>query len=113
MAVQMITRDAVKRRIDEGSAVVVEALPVSYFNDGHLPGALNLPHEEVDSLAPSLLPDKATAVIVYCASLPCANSGVAAERLVELGYENVFEYAEGKEDWVGAGLPTETSTVAA
>ncbi|MEV6807482.1 rhodanese-like domain-containing protein [Streptomyces sp. NPDC017248] len=106
--VQVITRDELKKKIDEGLVTVVEALPPEYYNDKHLPGALNLPHDQVDQLAPSLLPDKEAEVVVYCANGPCANSGIAAERLAELGYVNVREYNDGKDDWVGAGLPTES-----
>ncbi|MCZ0204279.1 rhodanese-like domain-containing protein [Streptomyces achromogenes] len=106
--VQRITRDELKKKIDEGLVTVVEALPAQYYNDKHLPGALNLPHDQVDQLAPSLLPDKEAEVVVYCANEPCPNSGIAAGRLAELGYVNVREYGEGKEDWVGAGLPTES-----
>ena len=68
---------------------------------------MNLPHDQVDTLAPSLIPTKATTVVVYCANLPCPNSEIAARRLMALGYTNVREYAEGKEDWVNAGLPVE------
>ena len=41
------------------------------------------------------------------------NSEIAARRLSTLGYTNVREYAEGKEDWVNAGLPVERGAAAA
>jgi rhodanese-related sulfurtransferase len=106
--VKLITRDEVKRRIDAGSAIVVEALPQEYYAKAHLPRALNLPMDDVDTLAPALLPGKEAEVIVYCANSPCQNSGKVANRLAELGYTNVFDYDEGKDDWIGAGLPIES-----
>jgi rhodanese-related sulfurtransferase len=106
--VQKITRDEVQKKIDAGTAKVVEALPVEYYAKAHLPGALNLPHDQVDTLAPTLLPDRAGEVVVYCADKPCPNSTIAAERLAELGYTRVFEYEGGKDDWITAGLPTES-----
>lgn len=105
---QRITRDELKKKIEEGLITVVEALPAQYYNDKHLPGALNLPHDEVDALAPTLLPNKEAEIAVYCANGPCPNSGIAADRLVELGYTSVYEYYEGKDDWVEAGLSTES-----
>jgi rhodanese-related sulfurtransferase len=103
-----ITRDALKAKLDAGEPVtVMEALPAKYFRHAHLPGAINIPHDEIDARAPDLLPDKDAEVVVYCASLPCKNSEIAARRLVELGYTKVREYAEGKKDWVDAGLPVE------
>jgi len=103
-----ISRQDIKAKLDSGEPLVlVEALPEKYFRHTHLPGAVNLPHDQVDALAPRLLPDKAATIVVYCASASCANSAIAAERLEALGYTGVREYHEGKEDWVAAGLPTE------
>ncbi|MFM9969891.1 MAG: rhodanese-like domain-containing protein [Burkholderiales bacterium] len=87
--------------------ILIEALPEKYFLDGHLPGALHLPHDAVRTLAASLLPDKAAPVVVYCASKTCQNSHIAAAQLVSLGYGDVAVYAGGKQDWVEAGLPLE------
>lgn len=106
--VSKIDRTEIKSKLDAGEDVVlVEALPEKYFVDGHLPGAINLPHDQVDALAGSLLPNKDAAIVVYCASAPCKNSGIAADRLAALGYRNVRDYHEGKEDWAEAGLPLE------
>jgi rhodanese-related sulfurtransferase/ketosteroid isomerase-like protein len=107
--VNRIGREELKSKLDSGEKVVViEALPASYYYEKHLPGALNLPHDQVDELAPALLPDKSAEIVTYCANGPCPNSGIAAERLIALGYTNVREYYEGKQDWIEAGLPTET-----
>lgn len=107
--VAKITREEVRAKLENGVEVaLVEALPAKYYLERHLPGALNLPHDRVDELAPTLLPDKSVEIIVYCASAPCKNSGIAAERLAELGYANVRDYHEGKADWIAAELPTES-----
>lgn len=103
-----IDRDDLLRRLLRGDSVtVVEALPPKYFKKQHIPGAVNLPHDQVDERAPELLPDKDTTIVVYCANDPCPNSGIAAQRLNELGYSDVFDYEGGKEDWIEAGLPVE------
>jgi len=106
--VQRITRDELNTKIADGTITVVEALPASYYIAAHLPGALNLPHDEVDALAPQVLPYKDADIAVYCADEPCPNSGIAATRLSELGYTNVFEYGPGKKDWIDAGMPVES-----
>jgi rhodanese-related sulfurtransferase len=109
-----ISRNELKTLLDSNQTVtIVEALPEEYYRQAHLPGAMLLPHDQVDELAPALLPDKDAAIVVYCANLPCQNSGIAAERLVELGYTNVREYAEGKQDWIDAGYPVVRGRVAA
>jgi len=109
-----ITRDELKIKLNRGDPVtLVEALAAKYFADKHLPGAINIPHDAVDALAPDLLPDKTAEVVVYCASAPCKNSGIAAQRLTELGYTNVRDYHEGKADWIEAGLPVERGAAGA
>jgi len=108
--VTRIARDELRARIDERDGLImVEALGPSYFEDAHLPGALNLPHDQVDDLAPEVLPDKDAEIVVYCSNLACQNSVRVSRRLVELGYTRVFEYEEGKQDWIEAGLPVEVS----
>lgn len=46
-------------------------------------------------------------MVVYCSNTACQNSAIASRRLTELGYTNVLEYVEGKQDWIEAGLPVE------
>lgn len=104
-----ISRDDLKAAIDAGTVTVVEALPPTYYDAEHLPGALNLPHDRVDELAPTVLPDTSAAVVVYCSNTACQNSTIAARRLEELGYTDVAEYEQGKQDWIEAGLPVEVS----
>lgn len=89
------------------SPVILEALPARYFDDWHLPGARNMPHDEVRTVAPRLAPDKSAPVVVYCASSACQNSHIAAGVMGQLGYTDVRVYAEGKKDWQEAGLPVE------
>ncbi|MFE9423859.1 rhodanese-like domain-containing protein [Kitasatospora sp. NPDC006697] len=104
---QIVAREEVQKLIENG-ATVLEALPAQYFEDKHLPGAHCFPLDDVDTLAGSLLTDKAADIVVYCSDSTCPNSGIAADRLVELGYTGVRKYEAGKKDWVEAGLPTES-----
>jgi len=107
---RQIKREEIQRYLVAGSPVtLIEALPEKYYRDGHLPGAINLPHDQVRTRAPELLPDKHALLVVYCASTPCQNSAIAARTLDALGYTDVAEYVEGKQDWVEAGLALEKS----
>lgn len=101
---KLIDRSTLQARL--GKATLVEALPQKYWRDWHLPGALNLPHEQVRQLAPALLPDRSAEIVVYCASSTCQNSHIAARVLEQMGYANVAVYPGGKQDWQEAGLET-------
>jgi len=101
-----ITREELRSALDNGAGVtLVEALPERYWRDGHIRGALQIDHTEVGEKAEALLPDKGARIVVYCASTECQNSAKAARTLEDLGYTEVYEYAEGKQHWVEAGLP--------
>lgn len=109
-----ITIDELRASLDSPTPpILVEALPPQYYADQHLPGAINIPHDQVDALAADLLPDRDAAIVVYCASGPCQNSGIAARRLAQLGYTDVRDYHEGKAEWIAAGLPTERGVATA
>lgn len=105
----LIDRDGVRAVIDAGDAIVVEALPASYYDDAHLPGARNLPHDSDDTTVAAVLPDRDATVVVYCSNLACPNSTVLSRRLVQLGYTDVREYEAGKEDWINADFPVEAA----
>jgi rhodanese-related sulfurtransferase len=103
-----IDTDALRQKIENGDALVlVDALSVISYAASHLPGAINMPPERVDYLAPRRIPDLGAEIVVYCASPTCTSSVEVAERLVELGYTHVRHYAGGKRAWIDAGLPLE------
>ncbi|GIG67500.1 rhodanese-like domain-containing protein [Phytomonospora endophytica] len=103
----LITRTELAAAIDAGTVTVVDALGGDYHAKQHLPGALPLAPPEVEEKASALLPDKNAPIVTYCSNRACPNSGQVADRLTALGYTDVRKYAEGIEDWVEAGLPTE------
>jgi rhodanese-related sulfurtransferase len=107
-----IDREALHAKLERGDELVlVDALAPLSFAGAHLPGAVNIPPERVDALAPRRIPNLLTEVVVYCQNVGCTSSVDVATRLVELGYRNVSHYAGGKEDWRAGGLPLEGGRV--
>lgn len=70
-------------------AIVLDVRTRSEYAAGHIPGARLIPHTELVQRAPAELPDRDAVVLVYCRS--GARSAYAARRLIELGYNNVFD----------------------
>ncbi|HUR15466.1 MAG TPA: rhodanese-like domain-containing protein [Mycobacteriales bacterium] len=105
----LITRNELRRAMAAGTVTVVDALPAAYYDQQHLPGAINLVATDVDQQAHNLLPDKGASIVTYCSNPACGNSQAVANRLTRLGYTNVRKYSDGIEDWVGAGLEVESS----
>ncbi len=109
---ETISRTELERAIGASEVTVVETLRDQHFEQGHLPGAVHIHFEAVAEKAPGLLPDKDAPIVTYCSNIGCRNSELAAGKLTAMGYTNVRRYAEGKDDWRGAGLPLETEAAA-
>ena len=109
----LITRDELRAAIASGGVTVVDALPASYFEQEHLPGAVNLFVDEAADRAAEVLPDKSADIVTYCSNASCPNSEGVARVLDRMGYTRVRRYVDGIQDWVEAGLPTESGRAVA
>ena len=66
-----ITREELKAKMDrEEDFFLVDTMPNRYYRHSHLPGAVNLPADQVRERAPELLPDKDVEIVVYCIDPP-------------------------------------------
>ena len=62
-----ISTDDLKAKLDQKDRItVVETLAPERYREAHIPGALNIPPEQIKELAPQLLPDKDVEIITYC-----------------------------------------------
>jgi rhodanese-related sulfurtransferase len=61
-----ISRDELQRRLHDFSLTIVDVLPEASYVEAHVPGALNLPLEQLASRARELLPDPTAEIAVYC-----------------------------------------------
>lgn len=100
-----ISRDQLQQNLDH--LIVLEALPETYYRQGHLPGARLFPMDKARDLAPTVSPRRDAPIVVYCASDTCKNSHEVAKLLTSVGYTDVRVYVGGKADWQAAGLPLE------
>ncbi len=67
--IRTIDRDELKDKFDRGDRfILVETLPEYAYRQVHLPGAINLPPDRVQSDASRVLRNKNTEIVVYCAS---------------------------------------------
>lgn len=105
----VIALDQARRLFEEDAAVFVDARPESQYAQGHIPGALNLPWQEVDryflETADRLQGPKT--IITYCDGESCELSHELALSLKEMGYETVRVLVNGWTVWQEAGLPRE------
>ena len=92
-----ITAEEAKKIMDsEEGYIILDVRTREEYDQGHIPGAIQITHEEIEEKAEEALKDKAQLILVYCRS--GRRSKVAAEALVELGYTNIKEFG-GIIDW--------------
>ena len=86
--------------------VFVDVRSPSEFLEDHIPGAINIPTDDLNSVAPKLLKKNDT-IVVYCASYTCHASTNAAKILLKMGYKKVLDFKAGKKGWLDAGIGLE------
>ena len=92
-----ITAEEAKQIMDsEEGYIVLDVRTQEEYDEGHIPGAIVISHEEIAEKAEEVLTDKEQLILVYCRS--GRRSKIAAEALVELGYTNIKEFG-GIIDW--------------
>lgn len=102
-AYTQITQEEARRMINrEDGHVVVDVRRQDEYDSGHIPGAILIPNEEIETAPPPALPDKTQTILIYCRS--GRRSKEAAQKLAEMGYTNVYEFG-GIITWEGEITP--------
>lgn len=92
-----ITGEEAKEIMDtESDYVILDVREQDEYDEGHIEGAVLIPHGEISEKAEEIIPDKNTLILVYCRS--GRRSKIASEELVKLGYTNIKEFG-GIIDW--------------
>ena len=92
-----ITAEEAKQIMDsEEGYIILDVRTQEEYDQGHIPGAIVISHEEIAEKAEKMLTDKDQLILVYCRS--GRRSKIAAEALGELGYTNIKEFG-GIIDW--------------
>lgn len=88
-----------------GNGVLVDVRNEDAWQYQRIPGAMNIPLNEVAARAGELPQDKW--IITYCTCPAEETSGAAATTLTNMGFERVAALVGGLQAWRGAKLPIE------
>lgn len=95
----LVSYDELQQKLnDKAPIVLLDVRTQEEFDNGHIPGALLLPYDEIDQKALQLLPEKEKEIIIYCRS--GRRSAIAKDSLEALGYNNVKDFG-GMNRWQG------------
>ncbi|MFP9135730.1 ArsR/SmtB family transcription factor [Devosia sp. XGJD_8] len=105
-SLEPVSRAQLQARIADGLVTVLDVRPADEYALGHVPGAINVPLDELDVRLASIGPDRQ--VVAYCRGPYCVLSFEAVARLREKGIA-AQRLEGGMPEWIAAGLPTEVS----
>lgn len=98
-----IDRSALLDRLRAGEVVVIDVRPPAEYAAGHLPGAINVPPDELAARLDALPADRP--VVAYCRGTFCVYADDAVRALTAAGRQ-AWRLVEGYPEWAAAGLPT-------
>ena len=95
---QISMDEAIAMMAENTDYILLDVRTPEEFAEIRIPGAINVPNEEIGTDEIPELPDKEQLILVYCRS--GNRSKQASEKLTNLGYSNVYEFG-GIIDWPG------------
>jgi ArsR family transcriptional regulator len=93
------------QRLRDGLVTVIDVRPEDEFAGGHVPGALNIPLEELEAQLKELPEDRE--IIAYCRGPYCMLAFEAVTRLRREGRQ-ARRMKDGFPEWLAAGHPVES-----
>lgn len=88
---RQVSPEEAKRIMDtENGYLILDVRTEEEYEEGHIPGAVVIPVEEIGDRAEKELPDKDRLILVYCRG--GVRSKAAAQTLAGLGYTNIVEF---------------------
>ena len=100
-----LTPAAAVQLINREKAVVIDVCEPAEYQAGHVGGAKSIPLGELEAKLPGAVKNKATPLVLVCASGMRSGRAVAIAR--KLGYDNAQSLSGGLKGWREASLPIE------
>jgi rhodanese-related sulfurtransferase len=95
--------------MESEETLLIDARTTEEYSQGHIPGAVNLPVYEFDSVYPRIegLFGEGKTIVAYCSSVTCIDSPLLAKKLHNKGYREIFVYRGGFKEWCELNNPVE------
>ena len=101
-ALETVSRSELLERVQRGDVVVLDVRPREEFEQGHIPGAVSVPLEELEARLRTL--SRRTEVVAYCRGPYCVFAPQAVQLLRDRGFR-ARRLEDGMPEWRLAGLP--------
>ena len=103
-----MTEETLLARMASGdkTMVVLDVRTPKEFAEGHVPGAVNISHDQLEGRMAELAADRDRDVVVYCRS--GHRAGIALGMLEKAGFERLYHLEGDYMGWAAAQRPVET-----
>ena len=98
----LVNFEFVRKQVEKPDAnvVLIDSRPLPRFQQGTIPGAINIPYPAWDKVAAKLLPaDKSKQLVFFCQGVTCQMSPLSQRKAIAMGYKNTKVYHEGVPEW--------------
>jgi rhodanese-related sulfurtransferase len=98
----LVNYEFVRKQVEKPDAnvVLIDSRPLPRFQQGTIPGAINIPYPAWDKVAAKLLPaDKSKQLVFFCQGVTCQMSPLSQRKAIAMGYKNTKVYHEGVPEW--------------
>lgn len=93
------------RKIQAQQVVVIDVRSPEEYAEGHVPGAINIPHNQLEEHAETLATLKGKDLLLYCHS--GRRAGMAESELTEKGFTNLYHLKGDMQGWKAANMKIE------
>jgi rhodanese-related sulfurtransferase len=91
----------VRKLVDQGKGkfALIDSRPLPRFQQGTIPGAINVPYPTWEKVVNRLPADKDTLLVFFCQGVTCQMSPLSQRKAIALGYTKTKVYHEGVPEW--------------
>jgi phage shock protein E len=99
--VRDISPEVLLSRPANSGMLILDVRSPEEFGGGHVPGAVNIPYDQVEGRLAEIEPHRGDDIVIYCEK--GGRAGKAADVLLEAEFPNLLHLAGDMSEWRAAG----------
>lgn len=105
LGAETVQAETLFRSLDEAGTTILDVRTPAEYGEGHVPGAVNVPHTAILENPEILKAYRDQKLVVYCRS--GRRAGMALEALEKAGFDHLTHLQGDMMGWQERGLPVE------
>lgn len=106
--IAIITAPVARDYIESGQLLAIHVLSEIEYDIQHIPKSINIPVDLIET-SPKMPQDRNSEVLFYCMGVKCPYSELAAQKAQKMGYQKIYWFRGGIEEWYQYNYPMNTN----